>query len=65
MRSGRASKDLYVRVFLPLMRELEETSRRYEAVTSNNTEWRQNKRPAGSGAMATMGLLRLTRPAEP
>jgi hypothetical protein len=49
MRSGKASKDLYARVFVPLMHEFEETSRRYEAVTANDPRRRRNERPAASG----------------
>ena len=48
MRSGRASRDLYVRVFLPLMHELEETSKRYEAVAGTNARRRQRERPASA-----------------
>ena len=45
MRSGRASKDLYVRVFVPLTHELEETSLRYQALIAEDTRRRQRERP--------------------
>jgi hypothetical protein len=48
MRSGKASKDLYARVFVPLMHEFEEISRRYEAVTANDPRRRQKEQPAAS-----------------
>jgi hypothetical protein len=48
MRSGKASKDLYARVFVPLMDELEETSRGYEAVMANDARRRQKEQPAAS-----------------
>ena len=44
MRSGRASKDVYARVFVPLMREFEETSRQYRAITAKDTQRRQEER---------------------
>ena len=47
MRSGRASKDLYARVFVPLMHEFEETSLQYHAVIAKDSQPRQNElRPA-------------------
>ena len=45
MRTGRASKDLYVRVFVPLTHELEETSLQYQALTAEDTRRRQRERP--------------------
>jgi hypothetical protein len=48
MRSGKASKDLYARVFVPLLHEFEETSRRYAVVTANDAGTRQKERPAAS-----------------
>jgi hypothetical protein len=45
MRSGKASKDLYARVFVPLMDELEEASRQYAAVMAMEA---QGRRPAAS-----------------
>jgi hypothetical protein len=48
MRSGKASKDLYARVFVPLMHEFEETSRQYEAVAADDAQRRPKVRPAPS-----------------
>lgn len=48
MRSGKASKDLYARVFVPLMHEFEETSRRHEAVAANDAQRRPKVQPAAS-----------------
>ncbi len=38
MRSGKASRDLYSRVFLPLRDELEGTTRQYEAVVTRQAQ---------------------------
>jgi hypothetical protein len=48
MRSGKASKDLYARVFVPLMHEFEETSRQYQAVAANEGRRRPKVWPAAS-----------------
>ena len=44
MRSGTASKDLYSRVLVPLMREFEETSLQYRAVMATDARRRQGER---------------------
>jgi len=44
MRSGRASKDLYARVFVPLMHEFQEASLQYQAVMAKDSQRRQEER---------------------
>ena len=44
MHSGRASKDLYARVFVPLMHEFEEASLQYRAVMAKDSQRRQEER---------------------
>jgi len=44
MRSGRASKDLYARVFVPLMHEFEEASLQYQAVMAKDSQRQQKER---------------------
>ncbi|MBV8462709.1 MAG: hypothetical protein JO368_05405 [Acidimicrobiales bacterium] len=44
MRIGRASKDLYARVFVPLQHDVEDTSRRYQAALAAETQRPQTER---------------------
>jgi len=44
MRSGRASKDLYARVFVPLMHEFQEASMQYQPIMAKDSQRRQEER---------------------
>ncbi len=44
MRSGRASKGLYARVFVPLMHEFQEASMQYQPIMAKDSQRRQEER---------------------